>query len=209
MSDEDAPNNTVPTGDAQQIIDGAEPERHLALRAGWFSAAAAPIVAVIAAVAVATSATNVIWLANRATIAGVVILTLGVLSGSERVVGLASLPFLAGAIAGSRPEDSAAWTAPLIIGVLWYLATELAWHSIEQRDGVVRTAAIKRGRRQEIATVVIVALLVGLGGALLGTYAPTRTLFLRIVLIGSVLAAMGIAVRQMSETAPDADNPGD
>lgn len=187
----------------------SELSRSIALQPGWQPGAAGLAVASICTVVVARAGSAIPWLEIRAPLAGLVFLAAGLLIGSERLVGFASLPMLAGALLSVEPIDGPAWGRSLIVGCLWYVALELAWASVERRDGVERAEAIGRQRRREVSQVVIVAIAVGLGSALLATVAPARSLFVRGVVIAGFLAALIAAADRLTTSRPETDEPGD
>ncbi len=174
----------------------------LARRRGGLLALLAVVVGSVSAAIAADSNTDLAWLTIRTAGGGLVLLALGVVVGSGRLVGFSALPVFVAAVVGVDPDAGPSWLRSLIIGVSWYAATELAWASIERRDEVARSDAVDRRRRQEVATVVVVSLLVGIGGTLLGSFAPTRTLLVRGSLIAAIMVALTIAIRQMTLTGP-------
>ncbi len=70
----------------------------LKLRPGWPAAAAAAIVGGGTALWSAATADDLLWLTYRATAVGLLFFIVGLAIGSERLVGLAAAPILAGAV---------------------------------------------------------------------------------------------------------------
>lgn len=177
---------------------GPREGRRIVLRWGWPAAAAGLGVASLTAAVVSTADGELGWLAMRASLIALAVLVAAVVVGSPRLAGLASLPMLLGALVGPDQSNGPPWGRSLIVGCLWYVALELVWASIEQRRDVERTEAVDRQRRREVAQVVMVAILVGTGGAVLASVAPTRTLALRAAVIAAVVAAMIGAAQRLS-----------
>ncbi len=166
------------------------PEPRLVVRAGWPLSLAALAAAALTALLIGLWAVNIEWLAIRLGVAGAVVLAAGLLVGSSGLVGLATLPALAGAVIGLDRPEGHAWGRALLLAVLWYVAVELAWAAIERRDGTRRTPAVDRLRVQEVATVVTVVVVVGVAGSLLTTVAPVRTVPVRGLAVLAVLAGV-------------------
>ena len=110
--------------------------RRLAVRPGWLPALAASVLSFGTALAVvgdpldAGSGTGTgppWWLAPSVVAAGVALLLTGLLIGSDRLVGLASIPMLLGAGERLGSIDEALSGRPLIVGCLWFVTLELAW----------------------------------------------------------------------------------
>lgn len=172
----------------------------LSLRPGWPAALLALAVGVGTAVWSAVTADALLWLSYRATIAGLLFFGLGLIVGSERLVGFAAAPILAVAVFGTDGSPEIDLGRSLIIGCGWYIATELAWESIAWRSDAVRSRAIAAQRTREVATVLIVAIVVGLTAIGLTSLAPSRTLLLRAFAVGSVVASLAVAMVQLNRT---------
>ncbi len=181
--------------------------RSIELRAGWRAAAGAFGVASLTAAVVSTADGELGWLAVRGAVIALVAFTAGLVGGSQRLAGLASLPMLLGALVGPDQANGPPWGRSLIVGCLWYVALELAWASMEQRRDVDRTEAVGRQRRREVAQVVMVAILVGAGGSLLASVAPTRTLALQAAVIAAFVAAMVGAAQRLAPDPTNRDRP--
>lgn len=178
----------------------------LAVRPGWRPALAAAVLSVVTALAAVgdslgaglrTGAGPLWWLAPSAVAGAVALLLAGLSIGSDRLVGIASLPMLVGA--GERLDsiDQALSGRPLIVGCLWFVTLELAWASIERRDDVARPPAVDRQRVYEVALVVVVTVVVGVVAILVVPLAPPRTLLVRGMILALVLVLMAEVVRRL------------
>lgn len=174
----------------------------VALRQGWVAAVGAVTLGALTAFIVAGTESDYPWLVSRIALVGLALLAMGTAIGSEHAVGLASAPMLGAAVLGATAGGDTAWGRSMMIGCIWYVASELAWASIEQRDGTRRSAAVSNRRLQEVATVVIVGLGVGLAGAAASSLAPERTLVVRALVIGAALIALAGAARHLVGTDP-------
>lgn len=174
-------------------------DRNGMLRPGWPAAVAGALLATGAALWLTSTAETTLWFTYRATVAGLVLFGLGLVFGSERLVGLAAIPVLTAAVL-STPDTDIDLGRALIIGCLWYISTELAWESIGWRSDTILTLAITTQRIREVATVVIIAIVIGLAGIGLATQAPSRTLLLRAFAVASVVIALAVALVQLNRT---------
>ncbi len=174
----------------------------LALRDGWRPAVAGLAMGGVTTAIVATSTTSALGsFVTRGAVAGLVILAVGLAIGSDRLVGSASLPVLGAALLGADQSGGLVLGRSIIIGCLWYVTLELCWASIELRSDTARTAALGLQRIREVATVVVGAVVVGLGGLAAASVAPTRTVLVRVVVVAAVLVATAAAVRQLAVTS--------
>jgi hypothetical protein len=175
---------------------------------GMATTAAALVMVSVTASTVALTADSMTWLAIRAAAIGLVLAAAGVMIGSSGLIGVATFPILSGALAGLDSGDGQGWGRSLIIGCLWYVSAELAWSAIERRAETEWAPAITWQRSREVATVVIIAVTVGLGAAGLASMAPSRTLFVRAVLAAAVLVSLAGALRQVVTTGtPSGEGP--
>lgn len=136
-------------------------------------------------------------------IAGFLILATAVSWGSARLVAVATLPMLGGALAASATGGQPAWALATILGILWYLAAELAWDAIERRDGGRRSAALIGRRIDEVATVVVLALGIAAAGLAASARAPVRTMVIVLVAAGAVLALLVWGGRHLRVSAAE------
>ena len=174
----------------------------LILRDGLPQAAAAVAVAAAAAILIAVAAGG-FGFAGRLAVAAVVLLVVALVLGSARGVGLTTLPMLGAAVAAFSTAAQPLWIRSILIGTLWYIASELAWDAIERRSGAVRSPELDYRRSFEVSTVVGVALTITASGFLASRLAPTRTLLsVGIVVIG-LFIAIGMATRHVDEAGPD------
>ena len=107
--------------------------------------------------------------------------------------------------AGQIPE----WVRSMIVGCLWYVALELAWDSIERRNGVARSSALELRRTNEVAVVVVVALAVSVGGyALSFLHLPRNLAGQGAILIAlfAVLLVVGRFITATRTHPPEADD---
>lgn len=151
------------------------------------------VVATIVAIVVSSS-----WSRNqtpgRLAIASILFFAIALMLGSRGMVGATTVPILASALFSTAGLDETAWIRAAAVGVLWFVAAELAWDSIERRDGLRRTRAYTSKRVDETTTVVLVSL--GVSGAvfLLADRAPLRTVFvIGIALTAVAWAALAVA----------------
>ncbi|MEM9565975.1 MAG: hypothetical protein AAGA93_25365 [Actinomycetota bacterium] len=160
------------------------------VREGWSLAAVALVTGLAATVLTTQWSVTAGWLATRLAIGGALALAFGLLAGSNGLIGLAALPALAGPTIGLDRPEGHAWGQVLLIGLLWYLATELAWASVDTRGDTRRSPAVNRLRIREVATVVAVAVAVGVAGTLLASAAPVRTAVVRALAVAAILAGV-------------------
>jgi hypothetical protein len=184
-------------------------ERRVTLRPGWRPGVGGLVLAAVTGAAIIDAAGSVVaptgrpmWLVVTGVLAAVVIFAIGLMIGSERVVGFASLPMLAAALESVDVVAGTVSGRSLIVGCLWFVSVESAWSSIERRDDVVRPAAVDRQRLYDVSVIVAVTVIVGLAAALLLPLAPARTLLVRAAILGLVLALMAEAIRRLRLT-PD------
>lgn len=170
----------------------------MALRPGGMQALAALIMAAVVAAVIALSAPADTPVAGRLAIVGVGVVAVALGIGSARMVGFATLPVLAGALLASAAVDGIAWVQSIVLGCLWYIAVELAWDSIERRDGAQRSPALNQRRVHEVVTVVTVSLAVTIPGFVASDLAPQRTLLVQAPLVVGLLTAMVLAIRQLT-----------
>ncbi len=145
--------------------------------AGGLRALTALVVAGTFAVVIATSSSVQSQSAGRMAIVGIALLALALVIGSPRLAGLATLPALGAALFASAHTTDTAWIRSIVLGLLWYVAVELAWDAIAHRDGVARPRALVNRRIEEVTTIVISTIALGMTGLLLAGAAPMRTVF--------------------------------
>lgn len=168
---------------------------------GWRPAVVSAIAAVGSSVLMVAVATDNGQAVGRLGVGAVLLLAIAVLAGIERLVAAASVPALIAVVVGSWTIDSIAWGWSILIGCGWYVAMEAALAAIEQADGSQRSPTLLLRRRREIATVVAVATLAGLGALALSEAAPDRTVAVRAFAILGLLAALFAAGRHLRQTA--------
>ena len=168
----------------------------IGVRPGAGIGLSALVVASAAVVLAIVSADDLAVIVFQFSMVAMVLFVVGVLAGSERGVAVASLPFLAGAaLALDDPDED--WSRALVVGLLWYVASELAWASIETRDDVDRSPAIGRRRTREVATIVVTAAGIGLAAIVLAQAAPTRTLVVKGAVVIAMVVGLAAAARAL------------
>lgn len=131
---------------------------------------------------------------------GLAIFLLAVVAGSRFAVGGAVMVALAGAVIEIGTAADQGWDRPLIIACLWYAAAELAWDSMECRDGRNRSPAAALERLGEVATVLVASLVaIVLAVAIMGS-APPRTLAVLAATVGVLAIGLIAATRQLAAT---------
>ena len=128
-------------------------------------------------------------------------LAFGVIVGSRTAVGLATPPALGAALVAMQQSTGHAWGRTLLVGLLWYLASEAAWASVSARDAVDRHPGVGRQRLGEVATVVAVSAGVAAVGASLAAVAPARTAVVKGLAVAAVLVALALAARHLARLA--------
>jgi len=169
------------------------------LRPGTGQAVASFATATATAVSITLSATDHRDVAGRLAVSGVILFAFTLAVGSARLVGLATLPVFGAALVAAGGRAS---VGSIVVGCLWYVALELAWDSIERRDGGERTAAFVHRRVHEVATVVTLALVVTIAGFAATDAAPERSLFTQGPIIVGLLIALGLVTRSFARRRP-------
>ena len=169
------------------------------LRPGRLQAAAAVVLAAVTAAVIAGVSTRADF-AGRLAIVGVVFFAIALALGSARFVGIATVPVLGSAMVAAGGADDPAWVRSIVVGCLWYLAVELAWDSIERRDGGERSSALVHRRVHEVATVVTLSLVVTIAGFAASGVAPQRMLLTQGPIVVGLIAALGLAARHVATT---------
>jgi hypothetical protein len=170
------------------------------LQNGVAQALMALVVAAASAATIAVSHWTAGNVAGRFALAGVVVFAIGLAFGSARLVGVASLPVLGSALLASATGESPAWVRSIVVGCLWYVAVELAWDSIERRNGVKRSSALEFRLFNEVASVVVISLGVTVVAyAASGLDAP-RTVIGQAAIVVALFAALLFATRRLTAT---------
>ena len=171
------------------------------LRPGRFQAVAAVVLAAATAAVIAAPTSARADFGGRLAMVGVVAFVIALAVGSARAVGLATVPVLGSALIATSGADDPDWVRSIVVGCLWYVAVELAWDSIERRDGGERTSALVHRRVHEVATVVTLSLIVTISGFLASGVAPPRTLLTQGPIVVGLLAAIGLTSRHLVKTS--------
>jgi len=170
------------------------------MREGRLQAGAALGLAGVIASAVALSSSTQTEIAGRLSFSGVALLSLALALGSARLVGVATLPVLGGALIASATANEPAWVQSIVLGCLWYVAAEFAWDAIERRDGAMRSGSFNTRRINEVATVVTLALITATAGFLLSFLAPVRTVLAVGPVMAGLLAGLIVATRHVTDS---------
>lgn len=131
---------------------------------------------------------------------GLVAFLVAVLTGSRFAVGGAVLVALVGAVIEIGTVPVQRWERSLIIAGLWYVAAELAWDSMERRDGRDRRLGVAIERAREVGTVLAVSLAATVAAVALVGAAPARTLLVLAVTVGGLAVALIAATRHLTAT---------
>ena len=167
-------------------------------RDGRLQTAAALVVALAIVGVVAVPSWTESQTAGRMAIFGFGLFALALAVGSARLVGVATLPIFAAALIASASADDPAWVRSIVLGVLWYLAAELAWEGIERRDGARRSRAFNDRRIDEVTTVLVLSLAVTTATFLTSFVTPVRTVLAVGVVIVGLITALNLANRHLS-----------
>ena len=170
-------------------------KRHL--REGWQQAMAAILLLIAAAVVIAVSTWSQSQTAGRLAAAGVVLFVIALLLGSGRLVAITSLPVLIAGLITLVGQENPAWIRGMVVGLLWYVAAELAWDAIERRDGVRRTVAHNHRRTDEVSKVVLMSLSVSAVAILISGTAPVRSM----LVLATVLVALAASLATMAQVS--------
>lgn len=167
-------------------------------RDGRLQTAAALVVALAIVGVAAVPSWTESQTAGRMAIFGFGLFALALAVGSARLVGVATLPIFAAALIASASADDPAWVRSIVLGVLWYLAAELAWEGIERRDGARRSRAFNDRRIDEVTTVLVLSLAVTTATFLTSFVTPVRTVLAVGVVIVGLITALNLANRHLS-----------
>lgn len=165
----------------------------IVLREGRLQTAAALVVALAIVGVVAVPTWTESQIPGRMAIFGFGLFALALSVGSARLVGVATLPIFAAALIASAGADDPAWVRSIVLGVLWYIAAELAWEGIERRDGATRSSAFNDRRIDEATTVLAVSLAVTTAAFLTSFLAPVRTVLAVGLVIVGLITALNLA----------------
>jgi len=180
----------------------SQPSRFL-IRDGLVQGAVAAGAAGATAFLIAMSSANRFGFAGRVALTATGLFVVALLLGSARAISLTTLPMLGAAIAAFSATGQTMWIRSIVIGILWYVASELAWDAIERRGGATRSPAIENRRAFEVSTVATIALAITAVGFLASNLAPTRTLLTVGLVVLGLFVALGMATRHVDEAGPD------
>jgi hypothetical protein len=154
----------------------------------------------------ANEASELAWLVGRVEVASVLLVAFGMGVRSERVVAFATGPALIGLAIGTSGSSQIAWGRALIVGCLWYLATEAALTSIEWSGELQVSAGALQRRLADVSTVVLVGSSVAVLGVVAAGWAPDRSVTARVIVLAAVIGALVVGVRHLAATQPSADS---
>ena len=175
------------------------------LRPGAAQAVAALVLATATATLIAVVSWSEVNGASRSALVGLLTFGVALVLGSGRVVGASSLPMLGGALLWVAASDQRVWVASMVVGLLWYVALELAWDSIERRRGGTRTSAMSDRRIQEVSTVVALSLVASIGAFTLSGAGPERSALVEATIVAGLLVVLAATSRHLT-THPAADD---
>ena len=170
----------------------------IVLRDGRLQTGAALVVAMAIVGVVAVPTWTESQTAGRMAILGFGLFALALAVGSAQLVGITTLPIFGAALIASAGADEPAWIRSIVLGVLWYLAAELAWEGIERRDGVARSSAFNDRRIDEATTVLVLSLAITSVAFLISFLAPVRTVLAVGLVIVGLVTALILANRHLS-----------
>ncbi len=175
--------------------------KHRRLNNGAIQALMALLVAAASAATIAAPDWTADNVAGRFALSGVVLFAIGLALGSARLVGVAALPVLGSALFSSATGESPAWVRSIVVGCLWYLAVELAWDSIERRNGVKRSSDLELRRINEVAVVVVISLGVTVSAYAASSLDAPRTLIGQAAILTALFAALLLVIRQLTASS--------
>ena len=175
----------------------------IVLREGRLQTAAALVVALAIVGVVAVPSWAESQTAGRMAIFGFGLFAFALAVGSARLVGIATLPIFAAALIASAGADDPVWVRSIVLGVLWYLAAELAWEGIERRDGATRSSAFNDRRIDEATTVLVLTLAVTTAAFLTSFLTPVRTVLAVGLVIVGLITALNLANRHLRQGGHD------
>lgn len=169
----------------------------IVLREGRLQTAAALVVALAIVGVIAVPSWTESQTAGRMAIFGFGLFAFALAVGSARLVGVATLPIFAAALIVSAGADDPVWVRSIVLGVLWYLAAELAWEGIERRDGATRSSAFNDRRIDEATTVLVLTLAITTAAFLTSFLTPVRTVLAVGLIIVGLITALNLANRHL------------
>ena len=164
---------------------------------GLAPAAAALAMATATATAIVVPAEHV-RLALPLVALGLLVLTLAVVTRSDRLVALASVPVFSAAVVHLQFSDDPAALWALGVGCGWYVATELAWEAITRRIECRFETGTVRRRAQEVVAVVAISCLIATVSLAASNLAPDRTVLLEALVIVMVIGGGATAIRRLT-----------
>ena len=167
-----------------------------------FAAGLAGWITVATTTRFADSATRFVWF-------GLAIFLLAVVLGSRFAVGGAVLVALTGAAIEIGTVPVQRWDRSFAIACLWYVAAELAWDSMERRDGRHRSLAVDIERTREVATVVAATLVATVMAAALVGSAPPRSLVVLAAAVAALALGLVTATRRLLATGEPMSEPAE
>ncbi len=169
-------------------------------REGRYHTLAALVIAGLAGWVTIATTTRFVESTSRFVGFGLAIFVIAVVTGSRFGVGGAVLVALGGAAIEIGTVPAQRWERSLVIAVLWYLAAELAWDSMERRDGRRRSLEAAVDRIREVGSVVALSVAVTMPAVALAGGAPPRNLVVLAATVGGLAIALIVATRHLTAT---------
>ena len=169
---------------------------------GLFATIAAAVMAIATGLAIIATASEAKPAVVPLVVVGLILLMIFLVVGSARWIGSASLPMLGTIMLEAGFGDGPSWIRSIVIGCLWFATLEMSWDSIERRSGAKHTQAATARRLQEVATVISLALVIGLVASAATSFAPDRSVLLQALVLGGLLAAFVVLIRQAAVGRP-------
>ena len=126
------------------------------------------------------------------------LLTVAVVTRSDRLIAVATVPLLAAAVIHVQFSDEAVALWALGVGCGWYLATELGWEAIARRVACRFEPDIARRRAQDVVTVLAISCLIATVSLAASNLAPRRTVLVEALLIVMVIGGGATALRRLT-----------
>jgi len=170
----------------------------MTLRPGILYAALSVIFGVVAAVVVRSTATEGLPAVNPLIGSALIVLVGSLILGLPQVMASSTVLIMGAVMVEAGLSDDPSWIRALVIGCLWFVTIETGWEALDRRDGSRRSAGSVAWRVQEVTTVVVVALILGLVAAVSTSLAPSRTVLLQALVLGLVIGTFATMLRRVA-----------
>ena len=167
------------------------------LRPGFAYSAIAVTLSLVAGVAVRVTATEGVNGVTQLMGFAVLVVVVALVFDLPQVLAASTILVLGAVLVEAGLGDEPTWIRSLAIGCLWFITVEVGWEALERRDGSRRTAAAFARRVQELSTVVVLALVLGVVAIALISFAPARSVLLQAVILALVIGLFVHALRQV------------